>query len=90
MTKITTVVMKLPHLVTLIVCICVSFLYTCLTSETLHYPWIGIVQNMDWTGLDSWTGQLDWTVGLDSWTGQLDWDPFLLNRRNSMFLRKVK
>ena len=33
----------------------------------------GIVQNMDWTGLDSWTGQLDWTVGLDSWTGQLDW-----------------
>ena len=34
---------------------------------------LGIVQNMDWTGLDSWTGQLDWTVGLDSWTGQLDW-----------------
>ena len=34
---------------------------------------IGIVQNMDWTGLDSWTGQLDWTVGLDSWTGLLDW-----------------
>ena len=34
---------------------------------------VGIVQNMDWTGLDSWTGQLDWTVGLDSWTGQLDW-----------------
>ena len=33
----------------------------------------GIVQNMDWTGLDNWTGQLDWTVGLDSWTGQLDW-----------------
>ena len=28
---------------------------------------------MDWTGLDSWTGQLDWTVGLDNWTGQLDW-----------------
>ena len=63
----------------------------------------GIVQNMDWTGLDSWTGQLDWTVGLDSWTGQLDWtagldswtglldwDSFLLNRRNSMFLRETK
>ena len=33
----------------------------------------GIVQNMDWTGLDSWTGQLDWTAGLDNWTGQLDW-----------------
>ena len=38
----------------------------------------GIVQNMDWTGLDNWTGQLDWTIGLDSWTGldwtgQLDW-----------------
>ena len=38
----------------------------------------GIVQNMDWAGLDwtgrlDWTGQLDWTVGLDSWTGQLDW-----------------
>ena len=27
---------------------------------------MGIVQNMDWTGLDNWTG-LDWTVGLD-WT----------------------
>ena len=40
-------------------------------------------------GLD-WTGQLDWTVGLDSWTGLLDWDSFLLNRRNSVFLRKVK
>ena len=59
----------------------------------------GIVQNMDWTGLDSWTGQLDWTIGLDSWTGQLDWTVgldywtgilFLLNRRNSVFLRKVK
>ena len=36
-------------------------------------PFDGIVQNMDWTGLDSWTGQLDWTVGLDYWTGQLDW-----------------
>ena len=23
-----------------IVSICVSFLYICLTSETLHYPWI--------------------------------------------------
>ena len=23
-----------------IICICVSFLYSCLTSETLHYPWI--------------------------------------------------
>ena len=39
----------------------------------------GIVQNMDWTGLDwtvgldSWTGQLNWTIGLDYWTGQLDW-----------------
>ena len=32
----------------------------------------GIVQNMDWTGLDNWTGQLDWTIGLDSWTGLLD------------------
>ena len=54
----------------------------------------GIVQNMDWTGLDSWTGQLDWTVGLDNWTGQLDWTVgldyrtgfrmgfFPLNRRN--------
>ena len=27
---------------------------------------MGIVQNMDWTGLDNWHG-LDWTVGLD-WT----------------------
>ena len=41
-------------------------------------------------GLDSWTGQLDWTAGLDSWTGLLDWDSFLLNRRNSMFLRETK
>ena len=56
----------------------------------------GVVQNMDWTGLDwtvgldNWTGQLDWTSGLDSRTGLLDWDSFLLNRRNSMFLRKAK
>ena len=50
--------------------------------------WTG---QLDWTvGLDNWTGQLDWTAGLDSWTGLLDWDSFLLNRRNSMFLRKVK
>ena len=28
---------------------------------------------LDWTGLDNWTGQLDWTIGLDNWTGQLDW-----------------
>ena len=60
-------------------------------------PAVGIVQNMDWTGqldwtigLDSWTGQLDWTAGLDSYTGLLDWDSFLLNIRNSMFLRKAK
>ncbi len=33
----------------------------------------GIVQNMDWTGLDNWT---DWT-GLDRWTG-LDWTDFFL------------
>ena len=33
----------------------------------------GIVQNMDWTGLDNWTGQLDWTIGLDSWAELLDW-----------------
>ena len=32
--------------------------------------YIGIVQNMDWTGLD-------WTVGLD-WTGQLDWTGLIL------------
>ena len=50
--------------------------------------WTG---QLDWTvGLDNWTGQLDWTAGLDSWTGLLDWDSFLLNRRNSMFLRKAK
>ena len=28
-----------------IVFICVSFLYICLTSETLHYPWIPSLQN---------------------------------------------
>ena len=55
-----------------------------------------IVQNMDWTGLDSWTGQLDWTVGLDIWTG-FRMGYFPLNRRNltdfkvyEMFLRKTK
>ena len=47
-----------------------------LFSLTVNF---GIVQNMDWTGLDwtvgldNWTGQLDWTIGLDSWTGLLDW-----------------
>ena len=63
---------------------------------------IGIVQNMDWTGLDwaigldSWTGQLDWTVGLDYWTG-FRMGFFPLNRRNltdskvyGMFLRVTK
>ena len=25
------------------------------------------------TGLDYWTGILDWTTGLDYWTGLLDW-----------------
>ena len=42
---------------------------------------MGIVQNMDWTGLDNWTGQLDWTVGLDYWIG-FRMGFFLLNRRN--------
>ena len=41
-----------------------SFCFICSIS-------VGIVQNMDWTGLDSWTGQLDWTDGLDHWTGIL-------------------
>ena len=57
---------------------------------------VGIVQNMDWTGLDSWTGQLDWTIGLDNWTG-FRMGFFPLNRRNltdskvyEMFLRKTK
>ena len=51
-----------------------------------------MIQNMDWTGLDSWTVQLDWTIGLD-----FEWDSFSLNRRNltdskiyEMFLRKTK
>ena len=84
-------------------CLCVAiFIILESQSEKLWHQ-NGIVQNMDWTGLDSWTGQLDWTIGLDNWTGQLDWtagldswtglldwDSFLLNRRNSMFLRKVK
>ena len=25
------------------------------------------------TGLDYWTGLLDWTTGLDYWNGLLDW-----------------
>ena len=28
------------HTKCIVSCICVSFLYICLTSETLHYPWI--------------------------------------------------
>ena len=44
---------------------------TVITNSRGHL--CGIVQNMDWTGLDNWTGQLDWTVGLDYWTGLLDW-----------------
>ena len=33
--------------------------------------WTGL---LDWTtGLDYWTGLLDWTTGLDYWTGLLDW-----------------
>jgi len=30
--------------------------------------WVGTI-----TGLDYWTGLLDWTTGLDYWTGLLDW-----------------
>ena len=33
--------------------------------------WTGL---LDWTtGLDYWNGLLDWTTGLDYWTGLLDW-----------------
>ena len=33
--------------------------------------WTGLV---DWTGgLDWWTGLVDWTGGLDWWTGLVDW-----------------
>ena len=42
--------------------------------------------------LDSWAGQLDWTIGVG-----FQWDSFLLNRRSltdskvyEMFLRKTK
>ena len=35
--------------------------------------WHSTKHGLDWTGLDNWTGQLDWTIGLDSWTGLLDW-----------------
>jgi len=31
------------------------------------------------TGLDYWTGLLDWTTGLDYWTGLLDWTTVLLD-----------
>ncbi len=30
-------------------------------KETHTPSSFGIVQNMDWTGLDNWTGPLDWT-----------------------------
>ena len=34
--------------------------------------WTGL---LDWnTGLDYWTGTLDWTTGLEHWTGLLDWN----------------
>ena len=63
----------------------------CIVFTLEGLKWHSTKHGLDWTvGLDNWTGQLDWTAGLDSWTGLLDWDSFLLNRRNSMFLRKVK
>ena len=45
------------------------------TITGLDY-WTGL---LDWTtGLDYWTGLLDWTTGLDYWTGLLDWTTGLL------------
>ena len=33
--------------------------------------WTGL---LDWnTGLEHWTGTLDWNTGLEHWTGTLDW-----------------
>ena len=31
------------------------------------------------TGLEEWTGRVDWTTGLDYWTGLLDWNTGLEN-----------
>ena len=38
--KISAILLSTDSHIKCIVCICVSFLYICLTSETLHYPWI--------------------------------------------------
>jgi len=35
--------------------------------------WCIWFQESLFTGLDYWTGLLDWTTGLDYWTGLLDW-----------------
>ena len=37
--KISAILLSTDSHIKCIVCICVSFLYICLTSETLHYPW---------------------------------------------------
>ena len=38
--KISAILLSTDSHIKCIVCICVSLLYICLTSETLHYPWI--------------------------------------------------
>ena len=34
--------------------------------------WTGPI-GLDYTGLDYWTGLLDWTTGPDYWNGLLEW-----------------
>ena len=50
------------------------YFHVCRTGPSLFSGldyWTGL---LDWTtGLDYWTGLLDWTTGLDYWTGLLDW-----------------
>ena len=38
--KISAILLSTDRDIKCIVCVCVSFLYICLTSETLHYPWV--------------------------------------------------
>ena len=46
--------------------------------------WTGL---LDWTtGLDYWTGLLDWTTGLGYWTGLLDWATGLHGLLDSNFI----
>ena len=37
------------------------------------HSWPSTITGPDYSGLDWWTGLVDWTDGLDWWTGLMDW-----------------